>query len=90
MEILQYTAAFLGILGAFLVALRSEYKNVWGFISWVISNSLWVIYGLKTGQYGFTVQFAIFEFFAMLGVWNRRDILKELFVRAAYRVGGGL
>ncbi len=76
MDWLQYPAMVLGILGAYLIA----QKNRLGFMSWIIGNSLWVIFGFLTQQIGILIQFVVFLGIAIYGWinWGGKNEKTEL------------
>jgi len=48
LNFLQYTATILGIGGAMFVALKQKT----GFVIWLIGNGLWILFEIKTNQFG--------------------------------------
>lgn len=60
---MEYFAMFLGVFGLYLVG----EKNRWGFMVWIVSNSLWIIFATIHGHWGMLTQFIIFSGVA---IWN--------------------
>ena len=68
---LEYPAAFLALLGAWLNARR----NRWGFVLWLASNLCWLGFAIPRGYWGLTGQYAAFSVIWAYGfwTWGRRD-----------------
>jgi hypothetical protein len=57
----------LSLLGAFLISIN---YNFYGFVIWIVSNILWVIYFKQTKQYNPMVLFSIYLITSVIGVIN--------------------
>jgi nicotinamide riboside transporter PnuC len=64
-NLVEYIAASLGIIGGLLVAFRRRS----GYIAWLIGNAMWVVFGIKHGNWGLATQFAVFWVIASIGYW---------------------
>ena len=49
MSLVQWPAMLLTILAAYLVGSQSKKKRSWGFWIFLISNALWVVWGIHDG-----------------------------------------
>ena len=47
----QWPAMVATVAGAWLVASRSERRRAWGFWTYLVSNVLWVIWGVSASAY---------------------------------------
>lgn len=63
--IIEYTAAFLGVLGAILVA----FKKRFGYLCWIVNAALWTVFGIACTNYGIAGQFAVFFVISIIGYW---------------------
>jgi nicotinamide riboside transporter PnuC len=73
--ILEWIATILGLIGAFLVAR----KNRWGFMSWIIGNTLWIYFSFHNCHWGMLTQFCIFLILAVYGWVNWKPEKQEEF-----------
>jgi hypothetical protein len=62
MELWSWTLEGIGLIGAYFVG-RKRWQ---GWIVMILASVLWIVFGLKTHQYGFTV-----ASMAFLGVYSR-------------------
>ena len=57
----QWPAMLVTVLAAWLIGSRTPKRRVWGFICFIFSNILWVIWGYHTQAYALIVlQFCLF------------------------------
>lgn len=70
--IIEFLAVVVALCGMWYVASIDPAKQAFGFKLWLISNGMWVVYGLLTGNWLLIVQFATFFFVTILGVTNRK------------------
>jgi hypothetical protein len=52
---LQWPAMVVTIVAAWLVASQRKFKRNWGFWMFLISNVLWIVWGLHDGAYALIV-----------------------------------
>ena len=71
LPLLELISAVIGITGAIL----NVKKNKFGFILWIIGNTLWTIYGFTTKQYFFMIQYIVFASISFWGFmeWNKEE-----------------
>lgn len=61
MDLLQWPAMLVTVLGSWLVGFRDGRHRLWGFAAFVLSNVLWVAWGWHDGALGvIALQFALF------------------------------
>ena len=51
MDALQWPAMAVTVLAAWLVASQRKFKRNWGFWIFLISNVLWILWGIHDGAY---------------------------------------
>ena len=51
LDLLQWPAMVVTVLGAYLVASQSERKREWGFWIFLLSNVLWIVWGWHDKAY---------------------------------------
>jgi len=68
---LQWPAMAVTVLAAWLVASSSERKRGWGFWCFLLSNALWIAWGLHAQAY------ALITLQVCLGVMNIRGARKN-------------
>ncbi|HSS21247.1 MAG TPA: hypothetical protein VLL54_14330 [Pyrinomonadaceae bacterium] len=52
---LQWPAMLVTVVAAWMVASQRKFKRNWGFWLFLLSNVLWVIWGLEDGAYALIV-----------------------------------
>ena len=69
---LDYTiiATILSILGGFLVTSLSVDIRFYGYIIWIISNAIWLVYFYRTKQYNPAILFTIYLVTSIIGAYN--------------------
>lgn len=50
-DFLQWPAMIATLIAAWLVGSRTPRKRVWGFACFILSNVLWIIWGVQTDAY---------------------------------------
>ena len=50
-DLLQWPAMVVTLLAAWLVASQSKGKRNWGFWCFILSNVMWILWGLYDGAY---------------------------------------
>ncbi len=50
-DLLQWPAMAVTLFSAWMVGSQSKFKRSWGFWSFIVSNVLWVLWGLHDGAY---------------------------------------
>jgi hypothetical protein len=71
-DLLQWPAMALGLLGAFLVASGDRGRRRVGFGVWVASNGLWIAWGCHGGAWGLVAMQVAFTATSVLGWWSHR------------------
>jgi len=59
-------ATLLSITGAILNA----DEKISGFYIWAISNTMWIIYGIKTKQKWLVISFIVYLITSLYGIWK--------------------
>jgi Nicotinamide mononucleotide transporter len=67
--LLPWAGCVAGAAGSLLLALKMRHSG-WGFAVYLVSNVAWIVVGLVTGLYALSVQGAIFNATAAVGVWQ--------------------
>ncbi len=51
------------------------YKSKWGYVVWIVSNLLWIVYAYNTKQYFFLLQYIVFTIVLTWGFikWNKEE-----------------
>jgi len=52
---IQWPAMVVTVLAAWLVASQKKFKRNWGFWIFLLSNLLWIVWGLHDGAYALIV-----------------------------------
>ena len=71
LDLMQWPAMLLTVLAAWLVGSLKKYKRIYGFIAFLVSNVLWVIWGWHAHAYA-----VIALQFCLAGL-NIRGIIKN-------------
>ncbi|KYC48972.1 MAG: hypothetical protein AMQ22_01765 [Candidatus Methanofastidiosum methylothiophilum] len=75
--ILQVSGSFLGMLGSYLNKnIRMEYK-INGFISWLISNTILLIWSFAIGAYWISAMYIFFTYTAIDGLRSHTTLIKN-------------
>ncbi|MEA2206707.1 MAG: hypothetical protein QOE77_3483 [Blastocatellia bacterium] len=51
LDALQWPAMIVTVMAAWLVASQRKFKRNWGFWIFLLSNVLWIVWGLHDGAY---------------------------------------
>ncbi len=70
---LQWPAAAVGIVGAWLVGALARRSRKIGFLCFLASNVLWIGWGLIFGNWGLVAMQAAFTVTSLRGVMTNRD-----------------
>ena len=54
-DLIQWPAMAVTVLAAWLVASQKKFKRNWGFWIFLLSNALWIAWGLHDGAYALIV-----------------------------------
>lgn len=65
---IELAAAFFGVLGTVLLALRGSLAG-WGFVAYLVSNAGWIASALHHGAWALLAQQAVFVATSLWGVW---------------------
>ena len=55
LDMIQWPAMLITVIAAWLVASQRKFKRNWGFWLFLISNALWIVWGLDDGAYALIV-----------------------------------
>jgi hypothetical protein len=70
-DLIQWPAMAVTVFAAWLVASQRKFKRNWGFWLFILSNVLWIIWGLHDGAY------ALIFLQVCLGALNVRGAAKN-------------
>ena len=51
LDIIQWPAMFVTVIGAWLVASKRKFKRNWGFWTFLLSNVLWIVWAVGDRAY---------------------------------------
>jgi hypothetical protein len=66
---LEWSGCGIALIGAYLLAHKTDYTG-YGFIFYLLSNVLWMVYGIITRAWGMIVMQVGFTYTSLLGVYN--------------------
>ncbi len=66
---LEWAGCATGLLGAWLLALNNRLSG-WGFAAFLVSNVLWIAFGVATGAAGLVVMQVGFTATSLLGMYR--------------------
>ncbi|HEY6805330.1 MAG TPA: hypothetical protein VI306_17265 [Pyrinomonadaceae bacterium] len=69
-EVLQWPAMVVTIIAAWMVASQRKFKRNWGFWLFLLSNILWVIWGISVKAYALVVLQIFLAFMNVRGAVN--------------------
>ncbi len=79
-DLYQWSGCFFGVLGTFLLALNNKWSR-WGFVAYMFSNNLWLLYGLNTNATGIVVMQGFYNIITVLGLyqhfWSKKNVQSE-------------
>lgn len=67
--VLEWCGAITGLVGAGLLATNSPI-SAWGFVSFLISNAFWVLFGIRERTYGLLLMQVGFTATSLLGIYR--------------------
>jgi hypothetical protein len=70
-DLMQWPAMVVSVLAAYLVASLSKHKRNWGFWLFLLSNALWIVWGLHTSAW------ALIVLQVSLAALNIRGVMKN-------------
>lgn len=70
MAFLEWLASAFGIAGAGLLALNNPAISGYGFVAFLLSNALWIKWGLSKRAFGFLTMQTGFTITSALGIWR--------------------
>lgn len=74
MDLLQWTACFVALAGAYLVANDSRTHRRWGFALFLVSNLLWIWWGSLSAAWALVTMQTLFCLTSARGfVRNRQE-----------------
>lgn len=68
LDVLQWSGCAFGVAGSFLLARKNQHSK-YGWVSYVISNALWIAYGIETRAWGLVTQQVAFTYTSALGIY---------------------
>jgi hypothetical protein len=68
-DAIEWGGCLTGILGAWMLASKTKYSG-WGFVVYLLSNTLWMAFGLITGSPGMVVMQIAFTGASAIGIWR--------------------
>ena len=69
---LQWPAMIVTVVAAWLVASQRKFKRNWGFWMFLLSNVLWIVWGLHDGAYALIVLQLCLAFLNIRGAIKNR------------------
>jgi uncharacterized membrane protein len=63
-------ATILSVGGALLVTSPDTFIRLTGYITWLVSNSIWMYYFKKTNQFNPMLLFLIYLIITIIGIYN--------------------
>lgn len=73
MDLLQWTACFVALAGAYLVANDSRTHRRLGFVLFLVSNVLWIAWGGMVGAWALVTMQTLFCLTSARGIVRNRD-----------------
>jgi len=71
-NLIQWPAMVVTVLAAWFVASQRKFKRNWGFWLFMLSNVLWIAWGLKDGAYALIVLQVCLAFLNVRGAMKNR------------------
>lgn len=69
MKAIEWLASLIGLLGALLLALHNEISG-WGFVAFLLSNILWIVWGVRKRAHGLLTMQIGFTVTSLMGIIN--------------------
>ena len=63
---ISWIAAFVSMFGVVL----NSYKIIWCWPIWIVSNAIWIYYGVKTKQWSLVILWIVFTFANIFGYYQ--------------------
>lgn len=76
-DLLQYLGVALGLAGALLVSQRSVRARRWGFLLWIGSNTLLILWAVGAAAWALLAMYAVYSATSWIGWWNHRPTAPE-------------
>lgn len=73
LNFIQWPAMLITVVAAWLVASQRKFKRNWGFWLFLISNVLWILWGLEDGAYALIVLQIFLAFLNIRGAVKNRS-----------------
>ena len=73
LDLLQYPGVALGLAGALLVSQRSVRARRWGFLLWIGSNTLLILWAVGAAAWALLAMYAVYSATSVVGWWNNRS-----------------
>lgn len=67
--VLEWSGCIFGLIGAGLLAMNNRFSG-WGFVAFLLSNALWIAYGLVMSSPGLVVMQVGFTATSLLGIYR--------------------
>lgn len=87
LDLVQWPAMVVTIAAAYLVASRQRRRRHIGFWTFVVSNILWVAWGVHASAYALVVLQLCLSFTNLRGLWKTRSGAQADATRAGSREG---
>src|SRR5438045_2722297 len=68
LNIIQWPAMLVTVVAAWMVASQGKFKRNWGFWMFLLSNVLWIIWGMRDGAYALIILQICLAFLNIRGV----------------------
>lgn len=65
----QWAGCAFGVCGAFMLALNNSLSG-WGFVSFLVSNVCWILFGVLTNATGLIFMQVLFTATSLLGIYR--------------------
>ena len=71
---IQWPAMAVTVIAAWMIASQKKFKRNWGFWLFLLSNALWIVWGLGDGAYALIVLQLCLGFLNIRGVMKNRPM----------------
>jgi|GEM_PF-1072005 len=69
----EWIGAIIGLVGSYFLATHGQYAD-WGFVFFLVSNMLFILFALKGKHYGLLIMQLGFTYTSLLGIHEGFDI----------------
>jgi len=69
---IQWPAMVVTVIAAWMIASQKKFKRNWGFWLFILSNVLWIVWGLHDGGYALVVLQVCLAFLNIRGAMKNR------------------